>query len=102
MNFAELNAIFLFIAALIFAIALWRSKRRYLVGVAVTISIMVLVVLTVIFDNIMIASGLFDYGGQTLNGLRIGLAPIEDFAYPIGGALLLSGLWMLFTRREAP
>lgn len=64
--------------------------------VATVATVVVLFVLTVIFDNVMIASGLFDYAGHTLNGLRVGLAPIEDFAYPLGGALLLSGLWILF------
>ena len=100
MNFAQLNAIFLVVAALIFATALWRSRKPYSVVMAASVSILVLVVLTVIFDNVMIASGLFDYGGHTLNGLRLGLAPIEDFAYPVGGALLLTGLWTMFTRRE--
>ncbi|WP_425862234.1 lycopene cyclase domain-containing protein [Arthrobacter sp. TWP1-1] len=100
MNFAQLNAIFLVLAALIFAAGLWRSRKPYNVVIAASVSILVLVVLTVIFDNVMIASGLFDYGGHTLNGLRLGLAPIEDFAYPVGGALLLTGFWTMFTRKE--
>lgn len=95
MNFAQLNAIFLAVAALVFMAGLWRSRRRGATVVATAITVVVLFVLTLIFDNVMIASGLFDYGGHTLNGLRLGLAPIEDFAYPLGGALLLSGLWIL-------
>ncbi|MHA7177886.1 lycopene cyclase domain-containing protein [Arthrobacter sp. Sr24] len=96
MNFAQLNAIFLAVAAVVFLAGLWRSRSKGAMVVATVATVVVLFVLTVIFDNVMIASGLFDYAGHTLNGLRVGLAPIEDFAYPLGGALLLSGLWILF------
>lgn len=96
MNFAQLNAIFLAVAAVVFLAGLWRSRSKGGMVVATAATVVVLLVLTVIFDNVMIASGLFDYAGHTLNGLRVGLAPIEDFAYPLGGALLLSGLWILF------
>ncbi|WP_104109510.1 lycopene cyclase domain-containing protein [Arthrobacter sp. N199823] len=99
MNFAQLNAIFLAVAALVFIAGLWRSKHRGAMVVATAVSVVVLLVLTLIFDNVMIASGLFDYAGHTLNGLHVGLAPIEDFAYPLGGALLLSGLWILLIGR---
>ncbi|MDJ0316275.1 lycopene cyclase domain-containing protein [Arthrobacter antibioticus] len=100
MNFLQLNAIFLSLAALIFVAALWRSPKKRTVSTAVLVSLLVMVGLTVVFDNLMIASGLFDYAGETLNGLHIGLAPIEDFAYPLGGVLLLPGLWLLLTGRK--
>lgn len=100
MNFLQLNTIFLSLAALIFVAALWRSSNKRTVSAAVVVSLLVLVGLTVVFDNLMIASGLFDYAGETLNGLHIGLAPIEDFAYPLGGALLLPGLWLLLAGRK--
>ncbi|MEV8144165.1 lycopene cyclase domain-containing protein [Specibacter sp. NPDC078709] len=96
MNFAQLNAIFLTVAAVVFLAGLWRSRCKGHLVIATVSTVVVLMVLTVIFDNVMIASGLFDYAGHTLNGFRVGLAPIEDFAYPLGGALLLSGLWILF------
>ncbi|WP_343317703.1 lycopene cyclase domain-containing protein [Arthrobacter sp. TMP15] len=100
MNFLQLNAIFLSLAALIFVAALWRCPKKRTVSTAVLVSLLVMVGLTVVFDNLMIASGLFDYAGETLNGLHIGLAPIEDFAYPLGGVLLLPGLWLLLTGRK--
>lgn len=99
MNFAQLNAIFLAVAAVVFIAGLWRSRCKGHLVVATAATVVVLVVLTAIFDNVMIASGLFDYAGHTLNGLHVGLAPIEDFAYPLGGALLLSGLWILLTAK---
>ena len=57
----------------------------------------IMVVLTAIFDNLMIYAGLFDYGQHTLTGVRIGLAPIEDFFYPVCAVLFVSGLWWLLS-----
>ncbi|WHF20954.1 hypothetical protein QJS66_11790 [Kocuria rhizophila] len=35
------------------------------------------------------------YTEQNISGVRIGLAPLEDFAYPVAGVLLLPALWLL-------
>ena len=61
----------------------------------------VLLVLTIVFDNAMIAAGLMTYSEQAVSGARIGLVPVEDLAYPLAGLLLLPGLWILFRRRPA-
>ncbi|WP_288797959.1 lycopene cyclase domain-containing protein [uncultured Arsenicicoccus sp.] len=53
-----------------------------------------LAALTVVFDNLMIAADLFDYGDQHRSGVQLGLAPIEDLAYPLGAAILLPALWV--------
>ncbi|WP_334151519.1 lycopene cyclase domain-containing protein [Microbacterium sp.] len=69
---------------------------------AVAITIAALFLLTALFDTIMIATGLFHYSPGHLLGVHIGLAPIEDFAYPLAGALLLPALWVaLRARRRA-
>ncbi|MHA7269717.1 lycopene cyclase domain-containing protein [Arthrobacter sp. HLT1-20] len=105
MNFSQLNTIFVALAVLVMVAALARQPRgtiRRTVVAAVVGTVAALVVLTAIFDNVMIASGLFDYAGHTLNGLRVGLAPIEDFAYPLAAGLLLPGLWLLFTKGRRP
>lgn len=47
---------------------------------------LILVILTAIFDNIMVAADLFTYPEHLISGIRIGLAPIEDFAYPLAAA----------------
>ncbi|PZQ92055.1 MAG: hypothetical protein DI534_03725 [Leifsonia xyli] len=53
----------------------------------------VLIALTLVFDNLMIAVGLYGYPPEQLLGIRIGLAPIEDLSYPIATAALLPALW---------
>ena len=61
------------------------GRRTAASGVAAA----VLVVLTAIFDNLMIAAGLFTYPEEHLSGLRVGLAPVEDFSYAICAAFLV-------------
>ncbi|MFT4469377.1 lycopene cyclase domain-containing protein [Arthrobacter sulfonylureivorans] len=97
MSFLELNWIFLGLALAAVVVALLARRVPRGAAAAAGLSIAALWVLTAVFDNVMIASGLFDYGGHTLAGLRIGLAPIEDFAYPLGAALLLPAVWLLLT-----
>lgn len=67
---------------------------------ASALTALVLVVLTAVFDNIMIGIGLFTYPPEHLSGMRIGLAPIEDFAYPVAIAFLVPALFALFRRRR--
>ncbi|ROR73026.1 lycopene cyclase domain-containing protein [Bogoriella caseilytica] len=61
-----------------------------------------LMLLTAIFDTVIIGVGLVDYDESLILGWRIGLAPIEDFAYPLAGVILLPALWALLGgRRDA-
>lgn len=55
----------------------------------------VLVLLTAVFDNLMIAADLFWYSPETLSGVRLGLAPVEDFSYPLAVAIGLPAVWAL-------
>lgn len=59
-----------------------------------------LFILTAVFDNVMIAAGLFDYGQDLLVGLHIGLAPVEDFLYPLCAVMFMPALWWLFGGRK--
>ncbi|MFD5226788.1 lycopene cyclase domain-containing protein [Microbacterium sp. NPDC058342] len=69
---------------------------------ALAIAAAALILLTAVFDNLMIAAGLFSYADSHVSGLRIGAAPIEDFAYPLAAVILLPALWSrLTTARSA-
>lgn len=91
-------------AAVLIAVALplggpgRRSARPNLTAVMMTL--IALIVLTAVFDSLMIAADLFYYAPETLVGWHIGLAPIEDFAYPIAGGILLPSLWALLRSRR--
>lgn len=100
MTYLQLSACFVG-AAVIAAIALSIAARRrpaHLGAIAVTI--VVLFILTAVFDTVMIATGLFHYSPDHLLGVHIGLAPLEDFAYPLAGAVLLPTLWAALRARR--
>lgn len=90
---------FLLLAAVVTALTIRRERfgRRM---AASGLAALVLLALTAVFDNIMIAARLFTYPDQHLSGLHIGLAPIEDFSYPLAAAFLIPAVWTLLTPRE--
>ncbi|RZU62998.1 lycopene cyclase domain-containing protein [Zhihengliuella halotolerans] len=102
MNYTELNAVFLTLAGLLGILAVFRCRagRRRAVLASAAAAVVVLVILTAVFDNLMLAAGLFGYTPETLSGHHIGLAPLEDFAYPVAAAILLPALWVLFAGKR--
>ena len=76
-----------------------RARRRR--WLATGFAAALVLVLTAVFDSTMIAAGLFGYADGTRLGPRIGLAPIEDFAYPIVTVLLVPAVWTLARRRSS-
>ncbi|MGC5627992.1 lycopene cyclase domain-containing protein [Georgenia sp. Z1344] len=106
MTYLVLCAIFLPLSALVLAAGLLRSGRaRALVRawwLPALVTAALLAVLTVVFDNLMVAAGLFDYDWDGLTGVRLGRIPVEDLAYPLGALVLLPGVWLLLApRRDA-
>ena len=67
---------------------------------AVGLAFAALAILTAVFDSVMIGMELFHYDASHILGVKIGLAPIEDFAYPLAGVVALPGLWMWLTRKR--
>lgn len=92
MTYLLIDAVFLLICVGVAAVLLrghsssgfWRPAALAGAG---------LLVLTAVFDNVMIAVGLFSYRPDAVSGLAVGRAPIEDFAYPLAAAILLPALW---------
>lgn len=64
------------------------------------IAALVLIALTAVFDNIMIAVGLFTYPPEHLSGIRVGLAPLEDFSYPLCAAFVVPAVFTLLSRER--
>lgn len=93
MTYWLLNLVFLGIVLLVAAsaILLKRSPRWGAVG----ITAIVLLVMTAIFDNVMIGVGLVAYEPEHLSGIFVGIAPLEDFSYAIAAVVLLPSLWTL-------
>ncbi len=55
---------------------------------------------TAIFDNAIIGFGLVAYDESKILGVKIGLAPIEDFAYSIGVVLLATSIAALMRKKS--
>ncbi len=87
--------------ALVTIVVTALSARRPGFGARIAASVLaavVLVALTAVFDNVMIALDLFTYPSEHLSGLRVGLAPIEDFSYPVCAAFLVPAVAALLAR----
>jgi lycopene cyclase domain-containing protein len=93
MTYWALNAIFLFATAMVALAAI--LTRRTPPWASVGIGLAVLLLTTAVFDNVMIGIGLVGYDGSLISGVFIGIAPLEDFAYPIAAAVLLPAVWSL-------
>jgi lycopene cyclase domain-containing protein len=85
-----------FAAATVVAVLLTLRRPRFGRRMAASgVAAAVLVVLTAVFDNLMIAADLFSYPPELISGARIGLAPIEDFAYAVCAAFLVPAVFTL-------
>ncbi|MCU1529747.1 MAG: lycopene cyclase [Frondihabitans sp.] len=108
MTYWALNAIFLAIAVAVGIAALVvarrrREPRRRLHAGSCIVSVVVLLVMTAVFDNVMIGIGLVGYDPAKISHVFVGIAPLEDFSYSVAALILLPSLWVLLgtRRREA-
>ena len=85
MSYLGLNAIFLGAVVLV-----GLAMRKQLPWRAIFLSTGVLLVATAIFDNLIVGTGIVAYDESLILGIKIGYAPIEDFAYALAAPLLIS------------
>lgn len=99
MNYWQLNALFLAVAAVVGCLALAKIRRVVpWLTFAGTLGILLLV--TAVFDNVMIGIGLVGYDTAKISGAFIGIAPVEDFGYAVAAAVLLPSVWLLLPGRS--
>jgi lycopene cyclase domain-containing protein len=96
-TYPMLALVFLVIAVVIVITALsgapqgQAALRRWIAPAAITL--VIVAVLTAVFDSLLIGADVIRYEDRLLAGIRIGLAPIEDFTYPLVAVLLVPSLW---------
>ena len=78
------------------AVLTQRTGRRW--WLAVLLAMAALVVLTIVFDSLMVAVGLFRYDQTRSLGVDVWLTPVEDLTWPVASAVLLPSLWALSDR----
>lgn len=98
MSYLILCACFL-LAAIVVALIVRHRDSAPSFG-AVAVAAVIVLALTAVFDNLMIAAGLFAYSDAHISGIRIGAAPIEDFTYPLAAVILLPALWSRLGRNH--
>ncbi|MFM9877602.1 MAG: lycopene cyclase domain-containing protein [Rhodoglobus sp.] len=99
MTYWSLNAVFLVpVAVLVIAGMLARRTPNWR---AVGLTALVVLVMTAVFDNVMISVGLVAYNPAAISGVFVGVAPIEDFAYAAAAVVGLPALWALLAPRRS-
>jgi len=93
MTYGEMNLIFLLVAG----IATWIIKSRFQCFTT-PIVILPMLVLTAVFDNLIILAGIVAYDETKLLGISVGVVPIEDFAYTVVAVLLVPAIWKSMTK----
>jgi len=93
MTYWGLNAIFLAVVAAVAIAAVVSKRGPQWASVGLVLGVVLL--MTAVFDNVMIGVGLVGYDDSKISGAFIGIAPLEDFAYAIAAVVLLPSLWTL-------
>jgi lycopene cyclase domain-containing protein len=81
---------------LLFAWIAWAVLRHNIVALSrrpVWLSMSLVLALTLVFDNVIVGLGIVTYDPERIIGVRLGFAPIEDFAYAVVGAFLIPAIW---------
>lgn len=82
-----LNIAFMVVVFVVLRLTLVRPFRVW------WIMFMVLLLLTAVFDNILIYFDIVAYAHDRLLGIYVGIAPVEDFFYAILAAFLVPVVW---------
>lgn len=79
-------------------LALILRKRLNLkaLGLAAALTL----VMTLVFDNLIILFGIVGYDESLISGVKLGVAPIEDFSYTLVGLVLIPLTWELLGRKK--
>lgn len=82
-----LNLIFLVVVCTVLKIGKRHLSKPFFITLAV------LLLLTLIFDNVIILLGIVGYDADKILGIYLYKAPIEDFMYAVLAVLLVPALW---------
>jgi lycopene cyclase domain-containing protein len=100
--YALLDAVFLGVVAVTgivaAAVAVRRGSRFRTTIVTGIVVAVVLLVMTIVFDNVIVGLGIVAYDPARISGVRLGVVPVEDLAYALAAVVLLPSLAVLFGR----
>jgi lycopene cyclase domain-containing protein len=93
-NYLTLNLLFLGLSLLALLLVPKNRWPAYLVGMVP------MIVITAIFDNLIVAARIVGYDSSKITGIMIGIVPIEDFAYTIAAVLIVPSVWSAMLNRK--
>jgi len=88
MNYLGLNLVFVGVAFIFFMTQVRRSRWAIFF-----LTLLPMLLITAVFDNLIILSKIVAYDPSKISGFLIGLAPIEDFAYTVAAVLIVPTIW---------
>ena len=110
-TYLQVNSTYLVLGLVFVVVALLLTLRRFMpftassrgelrrtlarAGVGVLVSLAGVFVLTTVFDNVIILTGVVDYDHSLTSGIRIGVAPIEDYAYSVFATVALNAVGLI-------
>jgi lycopene cyclase domain-containing protein len=92
-TYLALNLVFMAVAFIAVLLIGRKSPWR-----AIGFTLFWMVLMTLVFDNIIIGLGIVGYDSSKISGLLLGLAPIEDFSYTVVSVFLVAVIWHKFTK----
>ncbi len=95
MTYLALNLTFMFIAFVTLNLVSRKSPWR-----AIGFTMLWMLLVTLVFDNIIIGLEIVGYDKTKISGILLGLAPIEDFAYTVVAVLAVSIIWTKLTKEK--
>lgn len=86
------------VTALVGLLVAWLARKRLRIS-ALAKAGLLLMLMTAVFDNLIIFSGIVAYDETLISGIKIWLAPIEDFSYTIFAIGLVPAIFEATGRR---
>lgn len=103
MNYLLLNGTVLLalaLAGLICVSQVPKGEQRQSVTKPFWVTLLGVLVLTAVFDSLIIAAGIVGYDPTRILGIYIGRAPIEDFAYAAVSVMLVVIIWEYYEHKR--
>lgn len=94
-TYVILNIVFMAVVLLALKIRPHRPSKVLL------LTALLLVLLTAVFDNVIILLDIVNYEPSKILGIRIGSAPIEDFMYALLALVIVPVVWRKLGRSNA-
>jgi lycopene cyclase domain-containing protein len=82
-----LNIIFILIVCIVARVAFHRPSKAFVA------TFIVLIILTAVFDNVIVGLSIVDYDPAKILEIKIGFAPIEDFMYAVLAVIIVPIVW---------